>query len=129
MPSRPPYTRRRSGCASSPTVLDTDDRAFSSRALRAWIPTARDRISVTGSAHLAAQLPEILRWAYYLERPAALENRLHAIGQAVAVLADGPEPVAEDKSGYARTTSTAERIHRILLAAGLNSADTNGRTN
>lgn len=45
--------------------LDTDDRAFAYRALRAWMHTVRDRISVSSSAHLAAQLPEVLRGAYY----------------------------------------------------------------
>ncbi|MGY4103076.1 DUF2267 domain-containing protein [Nocardia sp. R16R-3T] len=45
--------------------LDTDDRAFAYRALRAWLHTVRDRISVSSSAHLAAQLPEVLRGAYY----------------------------------------------------------------
>ncbi|WP_433520188.1 DUF2267 domain-containing protein [Nocardia pseudovaccinii] len=45
--------------------LDTDDHAFAYRALRAWLHTVRDRINVSSSAHLAAQLPEILRGAYY----------------------------------------------------------------
>ncbi|MFX0577895.1 DUF2267 domain-containing protein [Nocardia nepalensis] len=45
--------------------LDTDDRAFAYRALRAWLHTVRDRISVSSSAHLSAQLPELLRGAYY----------------------------------------------------------------
>ncbi|MEV6426381.1 DUF2267 domain-containing protein [Nocardia sp. NPDC051463] len=45
--------------------LDTDDRGFAYRALRAWMHTVRDRISVTGSAHLSAQLPEVLRGVYY----------------------------------------------------------------
>ncbi|MEV5834457.1 DUF2267 domain-containing protein [Nocardia sp. NPDC052112] len=45
--------------------LDTDDSVFAYRALRAWMHTVRDRISVSSSAHLAAQLPELLRGAYY----------------------------------------------------------------
>ncbi|MEV5837609.1 DUF2267 domain-containing protein [Nocardia sp. NPDC052112] len=45
--------------------LDTDDRAFAYRVLRAWLHTVCDRINVSSSAHLAAQLPEILRGAYY----------------------------------------------------------------
>ncbi|WP_433716030.1 DUF2267 domain-containing protein [Nocardia sp. CA-084685] len=45
--------------------LDTDAPAFAYRALRAWLHTVRDRINVSSSAHLAAQLPEILRGAYY----------------------------------------------------------------
>ncbi|QBS45328.1 DUF2267 domain-containing protein [Nocardia sp. CS682] len=45
--------------------LDTDDTAFAYRALRAWMHTVRDRIGVANSAHLAAQLPELLRGTYY----------------------------------------------------------------
>ncbi|MFI6366146.1 DUF2267 domain-containing protein [Nocardia sp. NPDC050630] len=45
--------------------LDTDEPAFAYRALRAWLHTVRDRINVGSSAHLTAQLPEILRGAYY----------------------------------------------------------------
>ncbi|MGW0046870.1 DUF2267 domain-containing protein [Nocardia cyriacigeorgica] len=45
--------------------LGTDDYTFSYRALRAWMHTVRDRITVAGSAHLTAQLPEILRGTYY----------------------------------------------------------------
>ncbi|MFC9659990.1 DUF2267 domain-containing protein [Nocardia sp. NPDC127606] len=45
--------------------LDTDDHRFALRALRAWLHTVRDRIGVNSSAHLAAQLPELLRGIYY----------------------------------------------------------------
>ncbi|WP_327117517.1 DUF2267 domain-containing protein [Nocardia sp. NBC_01730] len=45
--------------------LETDDRAFAYRALRAWLHTVRDRIGVAASAHLTAQLPELLRGVYY----------------------------------------------------------------
>ncbi|GGN79407.1 DUF2267 domain-containing protein [Nocardia rhizosphaerihabitans] len=46
-------------------TLDTDDRRFALRALRAWLHTVRDRIGVDSSAHLSAQLPELLRGIYY----------------------------------------------------------------
>ena len=45
--------------------LDTEDRRFALRALRAWLHTVRDRIGVDSSAHLSAQLPELLRGVYY----------------------------------------------------------------
>lgn len=45
--------------------LDTEDLAFANRALRAWMHTVRDRIGVAASAYLTAQLPELLRGAYY----------------------------------------------------------------
>src|SRR5690606_11304009 len=45
--------------------LGTDDLCFAYRATRAWMHTVRDRIGVANSAHLAAQLPEMLRGTYY----------------------------------------------------------------
>ncbi|MGV9611700.1 DUF2267 domain-containing protein [Nocardia xishanensis] len=45
--------------------LDTDDLAFAYRALRAWMHVVRDRIGMANSAHLTAQLPELLRGVYY----------------------------------------------------------------
>ncbi len=45
--------------------LDTDDRRFALRALRAWLHTVRDRIGIDSSAHLSAQLPELLRGVYF----------------------------------------------------------------
>ncbi|MGW5437358.1 DUF2267 domain-containing protein [Nocardia asteroides] len=45
--------------------LDTDDRRFALRAVRAWLHTVRDRIAIDSSAHLTAQLPELLRGVYY----------------------------------------------------------------
>ena len=45
--------------------LGTDDRRFALRALRAWMHTVRDRIGVSNSAHVAAQLPMMLRGLWY----------------------------------------------------------------
>ncbi|RDI60438.1 DUF2267 domain-containing protein [Nocardia pseudobrasiliensis] len=45
--------------------IGTEDRAFTYHVVRAWLHTVRDRISVVASAHLTAQLPEILRGVYY----------------------------------------------------------------
>ncbi|WP_158675586.1 DUF2267 domain-containing protein [Nocardia stercoris] len=45
--------------------LGTDDRAFAARALRSWLHVVRDRVEVTTAAHLAAQLPELLRGVFY----------------------------------------------------------------
>ncbi|WP_220212063.1 DUF2267 domain-containing protein [Streptomyces sp. WELS2] len=46
-------------------ALGTDDRHLAHRVLRTWLHTLRDRLTVDTSAHLAAQLPELLRGAYY----------------------------------------------------------------
>ncbi|WP_406276977.1 DUF2267 domain-containing protein [Nocardia sp. NBC_00881] len=45
--------------------LGTDDQAFVYRAVRAWLHTVRDQVEVATAAHLAAQLPELLRGAFY----------------------------------------------------------------
>lgn len=46
-------------------ALGTEDRHFAYRALRAWLHTLRDRLTVDGAAQFAAQLPELLRGLYY----------------------------------------------------------------
>ncbi|WP_063821781.1 DUF2267 domain-containing protein [Nocardia pneumoniae] len=45
--------------------IGTEDSDFAHRVMRAWLHAVRDRIGVVGSAHLTAQLPEILRGIYY----------------------------------------------------------------
>lgn len=43
----------------------TDDRRFAYRVTRAWMHVLRDRLPVPVAAHLAAQLPELLRGVFY----------------------------------------------------------------
>lgn len=45
--------------------LGTDDRHFSRRALRAWLHTLRDRLTVDAVVKFGAQLPELMRGIYY----------------------------------------------------------------
>ena len=45
--------------------LGTEDRREAYRALRGWLHTLRDRLTVQTGAHFAAQLPEIFRGVYY----------------------------------------------------------------
>lgn len=45
--------------------LGTEDLTFALRALRAWMHTVRDRMGVSNSAHLTAQLPDFLRGIWY----------------------------------------------------------------
>jgi uncharacterized protein (DUF2267 family) len=45
--------------------LGTEDLDFTFRVVRAWLHTVRDRLPVEGTAHLAAQLPEVLRGVFY----------------------------------------------------------------
>ncbi|MCW2913349.1 MAG: hypothetical protein JWN52_1417 [Actinomycetia bacterium] len=51
--------------AETAEAFGTEDRVFTYRALRAWMHTLRDRLTVEAAAHLAAQLPELLRGVYY----------------------------------------------------------------
>lgn len=46
-------------------AFGTQDRQFAYRVLRAWMHTVRDRLTVEVAAHLAAQMPELLRGVYY----------------------------------------------------------------
>lgn len=45
--------------------LGTDDRRLAYRVLRAWLHTLRDRVTVDSAVAFGAQLPELLRGAYY----------------------------------------------------------------
>ncbi|MES9538897.1 DUF2267 domain-containing protein [Actinomadura sp. NPDC000600] len=51
--------------ADMAAAFGTEDRRFAYRVLRAWMHTLRDRLTVDAAAHLAAQLPELLRGVYY----------------------------------------------------------------
>nr|BFE57514.1 hypothetical protein GCM10020063_020400 [Dactylosporangium thailandense] len=46
-------------------ALDTGDRRFAQRALRAWLHTVRDRLPAEAAVKFGAQLPELLRGVYY----------------------------------------------------------------
>ena len=43
----------------------TEDRRLAYRVTRSWLHTLRDRLPVTIAAHVAAQLPELLRGVFY----------------------------------------------------------------
>lgn len=47
------------------SAFGTHDRRYAQRALRAWLHTLRDRLTVDAAAKFGAQLPELLRGAYY----------------------------------------------------------------
>jgi uncharacterized protein (DUF2267 family) len=46
-------------------ALGTQDRHYGRRALRAWLHTLRDRLTVDAVAKFGQQLPELLRGTYY----------------------------------------------------------------
>ncbi|HEY7176085.1 MAG TPA: DUF2267 domain-containing protein [Micromonosporaceae bacterium] len=58
--------------------FETEDTDFIYRVTRAWLHAVRDRLPVAESAHLAAQLPELLRGVYYEGwKPTVVPIKLH----------------------------------------------------
>lgn len=47
------------------SAFGTNDRRFTQRAMRAWLHTLRDRLTVDAAVKFGAQLPELLRGIYY----------------------------------------------------------------
>jgi uncharacterized protein (DUF2267 family) len=45
--------------------LGSDDRRYAYRVLRAYLHVLRDRLTISEAAHLASQLPHLLRGVYY----------------------------------------------------------------
>lgn len=82
-------------------AFGTEDRRFAHRVLRIWLHMLRDRLPLTTSAHLAAQLPELLRGVYYDGwDPAKTPVKYHRdeylrrfAGEAHVPLADAPETI------------------------------------
>ncbi|MFF4622693.1 DUF2267 domain-containing protein [Nonomuraea jabiensis] len=46
-------------------AIGTEDRDFALRVLKGWLHAVRDGLTVDSAAHLAAQLPDLLRGVYY----------------------------------------------------------------
>lgn len=101
--------------------LDTDDYSFAYRALRAWMHTVRDRIGVVSSAHLAAQLPEILRGAYYEGWVPSHVPVRHGTAEFVAQFAreagierDGVGPVAGSITAILAELFSPGQLNRVF---------------
>lgn len=47
------------------STFGTEDRRLAYKVTRSWLHTLRDRLPVQVAAHLAAQLPELLRGVFY----------------------------------------------------------------
>jgi uncharacterized protein (DUF2267 family) len=86
--------------------LGTDDRREAYRVLRAFLHVVRDRIGVEEAAQLAAQLPELLRGAYYENWvPSRTPERYRDRDTFLRKLADQARLAGETEASYAAAAS------------------------
>ncbi|WP_018686817.1 DUF2267 domain-containing protein [Actinokineospora enzanensis] len=95
----------------------TADEDFAYRALRSWLHLVRDQLAPESTAHLAAQLPELLRGVFYEGwRPAHVPASLGAAEFAAeyAVLA-GISQADVDRTAPVVTAALADRLSPGLI--------------
>ncbi len=88
------------------------DQRYAMRALRGFLHTLRDRLPVPETAHLGAQLPELLRGVYYEGwRPATQPHLYHDLDTFLAKVATAGQLAGETEASYA-TEATARVLRR-----------------
>jgi uncharacterized protein (DUF2267 family) len=97
--------------------LGTDDEAKAWRVLRAFLETVRDRLTVEEAAQLGAQLPQLVRGAFYegfdpTRQPVKLRDREEFL-QVVAERAQ-----LADLDEAARAAAAATRVLRSRITEG-----------
>jgi uncharacterized protein (DUF2267 family) len=93
------------------------DRTYAFRVLRAFLHTLRDRLPLEESAHLAAQLPELLRGVYYEGwRPSRTPLTYHDGATFLDLVADEALLAGETEAGYA--VEAAARVLRRHVTPG-----------
>ncbi|MCW7942032.1 hypothetical protein AAW14_08245 [Streptomyces hygroscopicus] len=91
--------------------LGTEDRHLAHRLLRTWMHTLRDRLTVDVAAHFAAQLPELMRGAYYDGwDPSHVPIKFDREGYVNRFSQEGKVPV-EDVPRIAAAVTAAVREH------------------
>ncbi|WP_055492360.1 DUF2267 domain-containing protein [Streptomyces sp. TP-A0356] len=91
--------------------LGTEDRHLAHRLLRTWLHTLRDRLTVDVAAHFAAQLPELMRGAYYDGwDPSHVPIKYDREGYVNRFSQEGKVPV-EDVPRIAAAVTAAVREH------------------
>lgn len=86
------------------------DQRYAMRALRGFLHTLRDRLPVPETAHLGAQLPELLRGVFYEGwRPTDQPQRYHDLDTFLARVAAAGQLAGETEAAYA-----AEAAARVL---------------
>ena len=95
------------------------DRAYAFRVLRAFLHTLRDRLPVEESAHLAAQLPELIRGVYYEGwRPSRTPLTYHDSATFLDLVAGEALLAGETEAGYA-VEATARVLRRHVTTGEL----------
>lgn len=90
------------------------DHSYALRVLRAFLHTLRDRLPVIETAHLSAQLPELLRGIYYEGwRPATVPHRYHDLDTFLTRMAEEALLAGETEASYA--AESAARVMRRHL--------------
>jgi uncharacterized protein (DUF2267 family) len=90
--------------------LDTENREFAYRVLRAWLHTLRDRLTVEASAHFAAQLPELIRGIFYAGwNPNAVPEKYDAQAYTVRFLREANISLHDVGKVAAATTAAVSR--------------------
>ncbi|MET9394832.1 DUF2267 domain-containing protein [Streptomyces sp. NPDC006624] len=92
-------------------ALGTEDRHLAHRVLRTWLHTLRDRVTVDVAAHFAAQLPDLLRGAYYDGWDPSVVPVKYDRGGYVERFAREAKVSAEDVPGMAATVTAVVRGH------------------
>jgi uncharacterized protein (DUF2267 family) len=97
--------------------LDIEDGRAAYRALKAVLHTLRDRVPVNEAAQLAAQLPELLRGAYYEDWvPAHTPQRYREREEFLRRVADGALLAGNTEASY--VVGAAMAVLRRHISAG-----------
>lgn len=87
------------------------DHRYALRALRGFLHTLRDRLPVPETAHLAAQLPELVRGIYFEAwRPTTVPQRYHDLDTFLDRVAEAGQLAGETEAAYA-----AEAVGQVML--------------
>jgi uncharacterized protein (DUF2267 family) len=93
--------------------LGSDDRRYAYRVLRAYFHVLRDRLTVDEAAHLAAQLPHLLRGVFYDGwDPSRTPQTYRDRGTFLSRLTEGAQlPGPDEAASAARAATEVLREH------------------
>jgi len=98
-------------------ALDTDDRQYAYRALRAVMHALRDRLPVDEAAQLAAQMPDMVRGIYYENWvPSRTPASYHDLDAFLSRVAGEAQLAGDTEASFACTAVAA--VMRNHISAG-----------